>query len=96
MEENKISLWVKLGVGAFVLFVVWNYFSTNTGDIAENIGGFLIVGLVPLGISFWCASKCSEWALEIKKSINVAYLIGFFLSLVGLLGYWLYSKDKRN
>lgn len=59
-----------------------------------NIGAVFFLG-IGFAISFACADKCMDWAVKIKKDVNIAYLVGFLFGLVGLLGYWLYYKENK-
>ena len=45
-------------------------------------------------IAIMCASMCWNWASKIKANSFLAYFIGFFGGLLGLLGYYIYYKKK--
>lgn len=99
MERKKnVSTWLKITAYSVIgLFTISDFFSNLTEEnvsSAEALGASvwtLIGGII--GIA--CGIKCSKWAGEIKKSPNVAYVIGFIFSLLGLLAYWIYYKAKR-
>lgn len=57
------------------------------------VGYFLpVFGL----ISYFCGKRCYWWAKEIKSKENIAFWIGFFFILVGVLFYYIHYKQKRK
>ena len=61
-------------------------------SLGEMIGGLLI----PIVINILVALKCIDWAKKIKSNKIIAFLIGFFLGLLGLLIYWIYYRSKTK
>jgi len=52
---------------------------------------FLVFGGL---VGIFCGKKCSELALEMKKSVNVAYTIGFLFGVFALIFYWYWNIMK--
>jgi len=52
----------------------------------------VIIEIIGLLIFLYCGKKCFELASEINKSTTLAYIIGLFFGLFGLLEYWIYYK----
>lgn len=102
-QTKKVSTWLQVVCWAYAILYLIGCYSGEVvilsliglysveGAIGTLIG--LIIGIV---IMFLCAKKNSKWATEINKSINLAYAIGFFFSLSGLLGYWIYYKSEKK
>ena len=66
-------------------------------------GSWLIfaVLVLPTGIEFFVPTFivavissviCANLSLRVRKNPNIAYAIGFFFGVLGLLGYWIYYK----
>ncbi|MEA3429721.1 MAG: hypothetical protein U9R08_00450 [Nanoarchaeota archaeon] len=49
----------------------------------------ILSGLIGMG----CASLCYKWAVRIKSSPGLAYVLGFIFGLFGLLGYYIYYRS---
>lgn len=77
-------------------------YSSITSDISYGISiagalGSNTFSIIGLGVAMYCGSKCVDWANKISKKrvdINAAYSIGFIFGLIGLVGYWLYYRNK--
>ena len=93
-EKYKISLWLLIIVYLFILFCVGAeiLFLFFVGD---DSFGFLST-IISIAIGFYCADKNARWAFEIDKSVNLAYGIGFFIGVLGLIGYWVYYKSNKR
>ncbi len=78
----------KLTWGLYVMYVLFGLglIGSYPNEIIE-----LIIILIISGFS---AYKCSEWAKQINKNQNYAFLIGLLFMLGGLLTYWIYFKIK--
>ncbi len=77
-EKKTLSTWVWIIVVVLILISLGNLF-------------FAMIGLA---IGFACGYKNYEWAREIKKNTDIAFLIGYCFGLLGLLGYWIYYRNK--
>jgi hypothetical protein len=75
------SVWYDLSDIAVVTAVdmVYSLFST---------AWTLLIGIV----SVFCGNYCAKISAKISKSPDLAYCIGFFLSIPGLIGYWIYFR----
>lgn len=97
-KEYQVSPLIKIGSYALLgMFVIIEFF-LNLYDYSPMEIGFALGASIPavIGflIAFFCGNKCSEWATKIKKSPNIAFVVGFWAGLVGLVGYWIYYKIK--
>lgn len=88
--EKKVSLWLRIvTIGVFILYVL--------SKIESLFDGFDLIGIAIAGIVFFfCARQCSIWAGKLNKNVNLGYAIGFFLSLFGLLGYFIYYNLTKK
>lgn len=53
-------------------------------------------GILAAIVAVVCGRKNYKWAIEIKKNGNIAFAIGAFFGLFGLLGYYIYYRIKRK
>lgn len=83
--KSAVSLWLRIASYVIAGFSI-------LGGYSEGSSGFLLGVVIALG----CAYKCGNWAVEIKKSPNWAYVIGFVFGLFGLLGYYIYYKREKK
>ena len=60
---------------------------------AVSVSGFSLIGAL---IGFACGSKCYKWAREIGSKGNLAFFIGFFFGLLGLLFYYIYYSTQTK
>ena len=86
-KKYKISRWLLVVVYSFMLCLVFS-------EIL--FGDYLLSTIVGLLIAFYCAEKNATWAFKIDKNVNVAFGIGFFIGLFGLIGYWIYYKYNKR
>jgi len=96
---KAIAQWLLIASYSFLaLIIIIDIYANSYGvglTDTFNVG-------VAVGSSFWtlvggliniaCGKKNAKWALKIKRSMNIAYIIGFVFGLLGLLGYWIYYK----
>jgi len=66
---------------------------TIVGSIRREEFWISIVGAC---ISLFSAFKCRQWAIKIKSNETLAWFIGLLLSVLGLIGYYLYYMSKRR
>ncbi len=97
-QRSNVSTWLRIVSYILVgIIVVLDYFSLLAEGYlpgAETLGRVFIVFIAGL-VGIACGNKCSKWAIEIKKSPNVAYAFGFLFILLGLLIYWTYYRIKK-
>jgi ABC-type Fe3+ transport system permease subunit len=93
-NQTKVSTWLIVLIWVFIGFNLISiiFLSESPENSAYDLGSmtFSII------IAFFSANKCSKWAKEINKSMNLAYLVGFFLMLLGLLIYYIYYRSKKG
>lgn len=82
MEELKVNKWLYI---LSVLVIIY-------GVLYQDFFICLIGGIV--GIA--CGQQCWKWAYQIKGNQYIAYLIGFWLGLIGLLIYYIYYRNKKK
>jgi len=63
--------------------------------VGISIGQNLFLPVFGL-ISYFCGKRCYWWAKEIKSEENIAFWIGFFFILIGVLFYYIYYKNKKK
>ena len=91
--SNGVKNFTYIYVGIVILA---NYFinTEESGSVAYAMGKSMVY-FFGFFIAYLCANKCVEWAGKIKRSGNVAYLIGFIGGPIGLFFYWIYRKRIR-
>lgn len=89
-KREKVSTWL---VAIIWIFIVFSFlFAFAFSDVT-----FLGINTIWVVVGLFCGYKCSKWANEMNRSINWAFIIGFFLGWIGLLSYWFdYSKSKET
>ena len=103
-KQIIVSSWLK--ITSYILIVIFS-FSSYLVYLADNqilssygyggaLGATIAGAIMPMVIGIFCGNKCAKWASKIKKSPNVAYIVGFIFALLGLLGYWIYYKIKSK
>jgi hypothetical protein len=86
-NQTSVSMWVYILVG-FVIFI---------GILTSFLTGDYVTGyIISIGLALLVANKCSKWAKEINKSMNTAFLIGFFFFLLGMLFYYIYYEHHMR
>ena len=97
-EKPQVSIWLEWGTYVVVALVFFLEAAANMNMSEEGpaygLGVATASVLVPGIIAIFCGKKNADWASKIKKSLNVAFIIGFLFSLLGLLGYYIYFKIK--
>ena len=95
--KTEVSFWLIsfcwMSIIFFYIIDVMRYL--NEFGLASAMGGGMVGLLIGIfGIKF-CAKQNVKWATEINKSKNLAYFIGSFLNLLGVLIYWIYYIYKK-
>lgn len=88
---GKLPLSIKLlataiSVIAIVLFALLSE-AMSSLPIPIALGGIL---------GYFCGKRCYWWAKEIQSKEVLAFWIGFFFTLLGVLGYYIYLRNKRG
>lgn len=88
-EEGKyISLIHPSGVSLWILLIAY---LLSLLLLIINLMSLILVLL-----SLACAVDCVKLAKRMKKNNDIAYIIGFIFSLIGLIIYWIYYKNKSK
>lgn len=99
IEKKEVSKILRYGIYIISFLLVASDYSYNLQYFAYDTAmaaGATIFSVIGILIALYCADKCSKWASEIDKSINLAYAMGFSFGLVTLLLYWFYYKSKKK
>lgn len=83
-EKLYIPGWLQ---GSGILLVILMVLAAGDQFLAYLIGGMIALG---------CASKCYDWGKRLGNKGILAYLIGFFFSLIGLLLYYIYYLIRKK
>ena len=97
-NEPPISTWLLYGTYLLAILLVFMAFMDNLyyADNSAEASGMTFWAAIGAFIAVWCGKKCARWAMGIRKNVDFAYVIGFFLGLLGLLCYWAYYKTKKE
>ena len=102
-EKKLVATWLKNLSYILVGFFVIRDYINNLAEYAPvtEFERYEAIGAASVTLIFWlifiaCGNKCSKLASEIKKNPNVAYVIGFMFSLLGLLGYGIYYENVKT
>lgn len=101
MTKNKgVAYWlVALSVVLFILFAIPAFVGNYEEMPTKDMGYFVSMGMSSIMAAilvFGSAIACTKWAKKTNKSLNIAYAIGFLTNVIGLLGYWIYYKNKTK
>ncbi|MFA6424701.1 MAG: hypothetical protein WCW64_00780 [Phycisphaerae bacterium] len=99
-KKIGVAYWlIVLSVVLFILFALSAFVSDYEGVPNKDTYYFMNIGvssIIAAIIVFGSAITCARWAQKINNNLNIAYAIGFLTNVIGLLGYWIYYKNKTK
>jgi hypothetical protein len=95
-KKPLVANWLK--TLCFIIAII-DIFLSGSGAVESGSAAIsAAVGptIIGVAIAFISAGYCAKWATKIKKNPNVAYGIGFFLGILGLVIYGIYYRTKKR
>lgn len=91
-NSSKNQYWGALPLSVKIPAIVIIILAFIVGISSDGYIFLPVFGLV----SYFCGKRCYWWAKEIKSEENIAFWIGFFFILIGVLFYYLYYKNNKK
>jgi len=95
LTPEETLKWMKIISGGIIIIYFFSKYLPMARIATSSVGSGFAFGnniwiLICGAINIFCGRKCFELAREHKRNIHIAYMMGFFFSLLGWLVYWTY------